>query len=310
MLEDVRVLAFRGDTIQLQPNNASHINLTWMQVKLIERIRAVVIELKNRFSQDSSGDLEHPDVAHDAQCVWLVLLEELWLAVHEGSKANCHIQRKHRDAVAIFKLLVKTARVRNASRRLRLEFATPGALRGAAHRKDTERTDELIIIKRFVLRRDHTGVSKARESSQARLGGGECVTKRKHVRSDGNLKLKLRKEQCAPQNLMPKTLVRKVMTKNIKHRLRVQVRVERGVEIQRHEVAVRVPLPQIPHDTSSSFNKAVLPNNNRFELGLQLARNRQAFFAQLHHSNNRPQLVSKLANRQSKQDFVKRLWAM
>ena len=60
--------------MQLQPKNASHINLTWMQVKLIKRIRAVVIELKNWFSQDSSGDLEHTDVAHDARRVWLVLL--------------------------------------------------------------------------------------------------------------------------------------------------------------------------------------------------------------------------------------------
>ena len=197
----------------------------------------------------------------------LFSFEELWLAVYEGSKANCHIQRKHRHVVAIFKLLVRTASVGNASRRLRLEFATPGALRGAAHREDTERTDERIIIKRFVLRRDHTEVSKARESSQVLLGGGECVTKRKHVRTDDNLKLELRKEQCAPQNLVPKTLVRKVITKSIEHRLRVQVRVERGVEIQRHEVSVWVPLPQIPHDTSSSFNEAVLPNDNRFAAG-------------------------------------------
>ena len=292
VLEDVRILALGGNLMQLEPKDTSHVDLTWMQMKLIKRIRAVVIELKNWFAQDSSRDSEDTDVAHDARCVRLVLFAELRLAVDDGSKANRHIQWKHRDVLTIHKplakLLVRTASVRNAPRRLRFEFTTPCALRCAAHRKNTKRTDELIITKRLVLGRDYTEIPKAREPSQVCFGGSKRIAKRKHVRADYNLKVKLCEEQCAPQDLVSKALVRKVVTKSIEHRLRVQVRVERGVEIQRHEVPIRVPSPQIPHDTSRSFDKAVLPNDDCFALGQQLTRNRQACFVQLHHSNDRP----------------------
>jgi hypothetical protein len=132
VLEDVRILALGGNLMQLEPKDTSHENLTRMQVKLIKRIGTVVIELQNRFAQDSSRDSEDTDVAHDARCVRLVLFAELWLAVDDGPKANRHIQWKHRDAVTVHKplveLLVRTAGVRDAPRRLRLEFATPCAL--------------------------------------------------------------------------------------------------------------------------------------------------------------------------------------
>jgi hypothetical protein len=58
---------------------------------------------------------------------------------------------RYRLLVAIHKLLVRTARVGNASRRLRLELAIPNVLRGAADWENAERTDELFIIKRLVL---------------------------------------------------------------------------------------------------------------------------------------------------------------
>ena len=126
------------------------------------------------------------------------------------------------------------------------------------------------------------------------------------MRSDGNLKLELCKEQCAPQDLVSKILVEKAITQRIEHSGRVQVRVERGVEIQRREVPVRVPLPQIPHDTLSRFNEAIIPNYNRFELGLGLTGNRQSLFVQLHPSNDRLQLFGELANRPGEQDFFER----
>ena len=107
------------------------------------------------------------------------------------------------------------------------------------------------------------------------------------MRTNHNLKIKLRKEQCAPQNLVSKALVKKVVTKRIEHRLRVQVRVKRGVEIQRHEVPIRVTTPQIPDDTSRSLDKAVLPDDDRFALSKQLTRNRQTCPLQLHHRNDR-----------------------
>ena len=165
VLEDVRILALGGNLMQLQPKDTSHVDLTWMQMKLIKRIRAVVVELKNWFAQDSSRDSEDTDVAHDARCVRLVLFAELRLAVDDGSKANRHIQWKHRDVLTIHKppakLFVWTASVRNAPRRLRFEFTTPCALRCAAHRKNTKRTDELIITERLVLGRDYTEIPKA-----------------------------------------------------------------------------------------------------------------------------------------------------
>ena len=165
VLEDVRILALGGNLMQLEPKDTSHVNLTRMQVKLIERIGTVVIELQNWFAQDSSRDSEDTDVTHDARCMRLVFLAEFRLAIDDGPKADSHIQWKHRDAVTIHKplaeLLVRTTGVRDAPRRLRFEFTTPCALRRAAHRENTKRTDELVITERLVLGRDHTEITKA-----------------------------------------------------------------------------------------------------------------------------------------------------
>ena len=123
-----------------------------------------------------------------------------------------------------------------------------------------------------------TEVAEAREPSQVVLSGHKCVAKREHVRTDDNLEIELCEEQSAPPDLVSETLVGKVLTKRIEHRGRVQVRVERGVEVERHKVPVWVHLPQIPHDASGSFNEAILSNDNRLALFLKPTRNRQTLF--------------------------------
>ena len=153
----------------------------------MRRIRAVVVELENRLTQNTRGDLQDADVAHDAGGARLAFWVDLGLAVDERAKRGRLVERQHRHLHAARELLVRAGRVCDAPWYVRLELLGPGALRGAPNRQQAEGDNEVAVVERRVLCVDDLEVAEAGEPSDVVFGVGEGVAKRKKVRADYDL---------------------------------------------------------------------------------------------------------------------------
>ena len=250
VLEDMRVLAARSNVVDLEPEDRRHVDLRPVEVELVERIRAVVVELENWLTQDTRGDLQDADVAHDAGGTRLAFRVELGLAVDERAKRDRLVERQHRHLHTARELLVRARRVCDASWCVRLQLLGSGALRGTPNWQQAEGDNELVVVERWVLSVDDLEVAEAGEPSDVVFGVGEGVAKGKKVRADHDLQSEVGEEQSAVENLVAQALVRVLVAQSVEEGTCVEVRVDRRLEVERQEIAVRVLGPEVPHDVA------------------------------------------------------------
>ena len=263
VLADVRVLATRSNVVDLEPEDRRHVDLRPVAVELVERIRAAVVELENRSTQNTRGDLQDADVTHDASgrraCDSGLNLglpstsERSAIASLSGSTGTFIPHESFLCGPGAF------AMRRGACR---LQLLGSGALRGTPNRQQAEGDNELVVVERRVLGVDNLEVAEAGEPSDVVFGVGEGVAKGKKVRADDDLQSKVGEEQSAVENLVAQALVGVVVAQSVEEGTCVKVRVDRRFKVERQEIAVGVLGPEVPHDVA------------RLRVGTRLARSR------------------------------------
>ena len=145
---------------------------------------------------------------------------------------------------------MRAASVGDPARVERSELACARSLRGDTNRHDAERQDDHLLPNfNFVLCRGEREIPQLFPANEGFLHQRKSVRDGEEMRTDDDLhRIVIRKEKRAVEYLITKALVRVRFSQCVKQCLGVKVRVNRALDIQRHEVAIRVPLTQVPGD--------------------------------------------------------------